>query len=154
MKWYHLVWIAVCVILVSTPVVRADYSLSTDKGSYQVGDTLIVYVCTEGGKVTLTLTGPYTMNFNLGDLATGCYRIPLGEAEQRDVGSWTITMSMDSPVSAFHAYLESHGTPPTATFTVLSPVPEFPIPVLVMGVVFVGASFMVRFGIRQKEDTP
>ncbi|MGB9022249.1 MAG: hypothetical protein WCC94_02305 [Candidatus Bathyarchaeia archaeon] len=148
MKWYHLIWIAVCVVLVSVPAVRADYTLSVDKSSYQVGDTLIVNVCTEGGKVTLTLSGPYTAYINLGDLAKGCYRIPLGETEQRDVGFWTITMSVDNPVPLFQLPLSSN--PPRVSFTVFA-VPEFPIPALVMGIVLVGASFMVRFGIRKKE---
>jgi hypothetical protein len=91
------------------------------------------------------------MNVNLGDLAKGCYRIPLGQTEQRDVGFWTVTMSVDSPVPFFQASLISN--PPKVSFTV-SAVPEFPIPALVMGIVLVGASFMVRFGIRQKEDIP
>jgi hypothetical protein len=132
--------------LISFSSVSAAYSLSTDRGSYQVGDSITVYFCTDGGKIGLTGQGPYTMNFNLGDLPQGCYNFPLGQAEQQDIGYWTLIMTMDTPVPLFPSL-----NPPQTHFTVVgSPnVPEFPIPVVVLAIILIGSSIVIKAAARK-----
>jgi hypothetical protein len=150
MKRTYLLLIAGLILLSSIPIVKATYSVSTDKSNYKVGDTLTVYVCTDGGKIGLSMSGPYTININLGDLSQGCYSFTLGQIEERDVGFWTITMTNDPSVQFWQGFLAAHGSsPPSTSFTVSSGVPEFPVPALVLGIALAGAFVIVRTGRRK-----
>ncbi len=145
MKWYYLLLIAAFALVVGVPEVQATYSVSTNQSSYRVGETITVNVCTDGGKVGLTLSGPYTINVNLGDLPQGCYSFQVGQAEQKDVGSWTIVMTNDSSISAWTSFLAAHGSnPPNAYFTVFSGVPEFSFPAMVLGIALAGSLIMTK----------
>jgi hypothetical protein len=150
MRRTNLLLMAGLILLVSIPMVKATYSVSTDKSNYKVGDTLTVYVCTDGGKIGLSMSGPYTININLGDLPQSCYSFSLGQIEERDVGFWTITMTNDPSVSFWQSFLMANGSkPPSTSFTVSSGVPEFPVPALVLGIALVGAFVIVKTGRRK-----
>jgi hypothetical protein len=146
MRWHQLLLLTIFMIIIGSPAASASYTLSTDKSTYQVGESITVYLCTDGGKVGLTASGPYTMNFNLGDLPQGCYNFQLGQAEQQDVGYWNLVMTMDTPVPFFPAL-----NPPQTHFTVMaSNVPEFSIPVLVLVIVLVGSLIMTKLGTGRR----
>jgi hypothetical protein len=112
------------IILASLTNAVAQNSVWTDKTTYQVGDTISVCVATGGGKVTLVLSGPYILNVNLGDLPSGSSCFPIGQAEQRDVGSWTVAMYVSPAIYPMIPYTSS----PSATsyfYVVNNATPEF-----------------------------
>lgn len=127
----------------------ANDSVWTDRSTYQVGDTISVCVATNGGKVTLVMSGPYTLNINLGTLPAGSLCVPIGQAEQRDVGPWTVSMYVSSP---YYPLLPGSGSGPSATtyFVVEnSATPEFSSFVPVIVVALIGSVLVIRTARRK-----
>jgi len=80
-------------------------SVTTNKPVYNVGDTIVVNWDTsqfiQGATATLSLSGPsgtYTFNLDSATLMGSSYTV--GQAEQRDVGSWTATLSGSNNIGA------------------------------------------------------
>ncbi len=146
MKLYHLLlmFAFIFAFIGSSPTVNAIYSISTNKSYYNVGDTITVNVCTEGGRIGVTMSGPYTINVNLGDLSAGCYSFTLGQAEQKDVGSWTVVMTNDSSVPSGRWQMSYAANPPKAYFTVSPGVPEFPLPAVTLGIALAGLLIITK----------
>jgi hypothetical protein len=143
-----LVVVAFVLVMASISTVAAD-SVWTDKSTYQVGDTLTICISTNGGKIGLKLSGPYTINVNIGNMPSGTTCFPIETLEQRDIGQWTITMYVDVPIPAIVLPGSAQ-----AYFTVVPSVPEFAYPPLILAVALVGGFLSIReFNHRRLRDS-
>jgi hypothetical protein len=146
MRSYHFLAILILMVFIAIPLVRADYYVSTDKSTYRIGEPITVYVRTDGGRLALVLEGPYTINVPLGDFPKGSYTFTIGETEARDVGSWTVTLRVETCAGYCLGYDSSN--PPKAYFQVIAEnVPEFPMPgtiLPVLAVALVGTTILAR----------
>jgi hypothetical protein len=87
----------------SCPIYLVPINVWTSKPVYDVGDEIVIFWSTGGGTPiyangVLTLTGPSgTYNFNLDQNAMSKGQYDVGRAEQKDVGSWTVTLTVLGP---------------------------------------------------------
>jgi hypothetical protein len=87
----------------SCPIYLVPVNVWTSKPVYVVGDEIVIFWSTGGGTPiyangVLTLSGPSgTYNFNLDQNAMGKGQYDVGRAEQKDVGSWTVTLTVLGP---------------------------------------------------------
>ncbi len=152
-----LSFLAIILVVLGIPNAQAEFYVYANKSSYQVGDKVIVYFATNGGRLSLTLEGPYRKNMNLGDVPAGGYSLTIGQAEPRDVGSWKMTLTVE--VCGNSCMLYGSGSGPFSTssyFNVLSnPVPEFSAPILILGIMVAFTTLMTkRFSaLRRSENT-
>jgi hypothetical protein len=143
MNYCRLIPVVFLMAVACIPIVRATDSITTDKPTYSVNETITFRICVDGGTYSLEVKGPYSQRMDLGNLPAGCYDLPFGAAGQGDIGAWTATLYPDVAVPSAVTHFS----------VVQNPVPEFSVPSLVMALALIGSSLVLARSGRLRRVT-